>query len=167
VLEVVGLTDTDRGHGNSVLRGVSLSIHAGEIVALAGLAGAGRSETALAMFGARPATTGTVAVEGKRLLIRNVRDAIRAGIGYLPEDRKEAGLFLQMSIAENIAAASVACPVLHACRGSGAGSDRWPSSTVRDWASRVAMWTSVSKSSAAAISRRSSWPNGSCLVQRS
>jgi ABC-type sugar transport system ATPase subunit len=74
---------------------------------LAGLAGAGRTETALAIFGARQPVTGEVRIGGQRLDVGSPREAIAAGIGYLPEDRKEAGLFLELSIAANIAAANL------------------------------------------------------------
>jgi ABC-type sugar transport system ATPase subunit len=108
VLEVRNLSDGDQVRGDRVqLTGVSFSVRRGEIVALAGLAGAGRTETALAVFGARPSARGEVFVGGRPARIRHIRDAIRAGLGYLPEDRKEAGLFLEMSISANIAAASL------------------------------------------------------------
>jgi ABC-type sugar transport system ATPase subunit len=87
------------------LSDISISARAGEIVGLAGLAGAGRTELALAIFGAGPRDSGDILVDGKRVNVRSPRDAIAAGIGYVPEDRKQAGLFLDMSIADNIAAA--------------------------------------------------------------
>ena len=82
----------------------NLSMSGGEIVALAGLAGAGRTELALAIFGAAPRRSGRILVDGTPVRIGSPADAISAGIGYLPEDRREAALFLDMSIAENIAA---------------------------------------------------------------
>ncbi len=84
---------------------MSFVARAGEITAFAGLAGSGRTELAMAIFGARPRTAGDVRVAGQPMAIRSPLDGIRAGIGYLPEDRKEAGLFLEMSIAANFAAA--------------------------------------------------------------
>ncbi len=98
VLEVKGVSD-------GKLRDIHFSVSPGEIVALAGLAGAGRTELALAIFGARPISSGSIAIEGKVVPVVSPRDAIAAGIGYLPEDRKEMGLFLEMNVAENIAAA--------------------------------------------------------------
>jgi ABC-type sugar transport system ATPase subunit len=89
----------------TLLHDVSLQVHAGEIVGLAGLAGAGRTELGLAIFGAHPLAAGEVLLDGKPVHIASPRAAIAAGLGYLPEDRKDAGLFLEMSIAENIAAA--------------------------------------------------------------
>ncbi len=87
------------------LKDINISARAGEIVSLAGLAGAGRTELALAIFGAGPRDGGEILIDGRKVKVRSPHDAIAAGIGYLPEDRKEAGLFLEMSIAENIAAA--------------------------------------------------------------
>ncbi len=113
VLEVKNLSDTAADSPERVqLKDISFSVRAGEIVGLAGLAGAGRSEVALALFGARRGTEGTILVGGKILQQgsarrRCVADTIQAGIGYLPEDRKEAGLFLENTVANNIAAASL------------------------------------------------------------
>jgi ABC-type sugar transport system ATPase subunit len=91
-----------------LLRDVSFQVRAGEIVAFAGLSGAGRTETALSIFGARRVAVGRVSIAGRPLAMRSVPAAIAAGIGYLPEDRKQAGLFLDMSIAHNVAAAGLA-----------------------------------------------------------
>jgi len=100
-LEVQGLSD-DR-----LLRQISFRAHAGEITALAGLAGSGRTELAMAIFGARPITSGRVLTQGRPVAVRSPRDAIRAGIGYLPEDRKEAGLFLDLSLPANFGVAAL------------------------------------------------------------
>jgi len=96
VLEVRGLTD-----GRKV-KSSSLTLHAGEIVGLAGLVGAGRTELARLIFGADPRTGGEVRLMGRPVNIRSPVDAIRAGIGYVPENRKEQGLFLEMTARENI-----------------------------------------------------------------
>ncbi len=98
-IEVRGLHDGLR------LQDVSFVARAGEITAFAGLAGSGRTELAMSVFGARPMTAGEVRMGGRPVTIRCPLDAIRAGIGYLPEDRKEAGLFLEMTVAANFAAA--------------------------------------------------------------
>ncbi len=82
----------------------SFSVHAGEIVCLAGLVGSGRSETCEVVFGARPRTGGTVRLKGTPMRFSGPWDAIAAGIGMMPEDRKEAGLFLSHSVADNISA---------------------------------------------------------------
>ena len=86
-------------------KSVSFSAWSGEILAFAGLAGAGRTELARTIFGADAPSGGEVRIHGKAVRIRSPRDAMAAGMGYLPEDRKELGLFLDMTIAENIAAA--------------------------------------------------------------
>jgi ABC-type sugar transport system ATPase subunit len=100
-LEIQGLSD------RALLREISFQVHAGQITALAGLAGSGRTELALAIFGARPITAGRILIQGRLVRVRSPREAIRAGIGYLPEDRKEAGLFLEMGLAANFGAASL------------------------------------------------------------
>jgi ABC-type sugar transport system ATPase subunit len=81
--------------------GVSLSVRSGEILGLAGLVGAGRSEVAQAIFGLDPAATGKVFVRGKELPLGSVSAALRAGLGLLPEDRKRLGLVLTMNCREN------------------------------------------------------------------
>lgn len=85
---------------------VDLSVRAGEIVGLAGLVGSGRTELARAIIGADPAR-GTVRVAGRHLRRRSPRSARRAGLAYLPEDRKDQGLLLNRSIRENIGLASL------------------------------------------------------------
>ena len=80
---------------------VSFAVHAGEVVGLSGLVGAGRSEIAQALFGLDAAATGEVYVRGKRAGIRSARDAMRHGIGFVPEDRKRQGLVLSMRAREN------------------------------------------------------------------
>src|SRR5690606_29604704 len=74
------------------IKDVSFSVRKGEILGLAGLMGAGRTEVARAIFGADPVEAGEVLVHGKPVTIRRPQDAVRAGIGYLSEDRKQFGL---------------------------------------------------------------------------
>lgn len=81
---------------------VSLDVRAGEIVGIAGLVGAGRSELARAVFGADRRDTGVIAVDGRRRRIRSPRDAVRAGIAMLPESRKDQGLLMGASIRRNV-----------------------------------------------------------------
>src|SRR5215216_6785150 len=83
------------------LHDVDLEVRAGEIVGLAGLAGAGRTEVARALFGVEPFTAGVVELNGKPIRIRSPRQAIRAGIGFLTEDRKLEGLILPQSVRDN------------------------------------------------------------------
>jgi ribose transport system ATP-binding protein len=89
------------GDGRKV-QPTDLVLRAGEIVGLAGLVGAGRTELSRLIFGADPKTSGEVFLNGKKLDIRAPGDAIAAGIGYVPEDRKDQGLFLEMSSGKNI-----------------------------------------------------------------
>ncbi|MFI5232506.1 MAG: sugar ABC transporter ATP-binding protein [Gemmatimonadales bacterium] len=81
---------------------VSFSLRAGEVLGLAGLVGAGRSEIAKALFGLDPNVTGSVAVHGAPTRIRSARDAMRLGIGLVPEDRKVEGLVLSMGSLSNV-----------------------------------------------------------------
>jgi ABC-type sugar transport system ATPase subunit len=90
-----------RGGGVGKLRDIDLEVRAGEIVGLAGLAGAGRTEVARALFGVDPFTAGVVELNGKPIRIRSPRQAIRAGIGFLTEDRKLEGLVLPQSVRDN------------------------------------------------------------------
>lgn len=100
------LSVRDIGDGRRV-HGCSLDVHAGEVLGIAGLVGSGRTELARLIFGADPKTTGSVTLEGRELAIGKPRDAMDAGIAYLTEDRKGLGLFLDMSISENINVAVV------------------------------------------------------------
>lgn len=81
---------------------ISFELHRGEILGIAGLVGAGRTELAEAIFGACPPESGGIIFLGDRVTIRNPQKAIKLGIGMVPEDRHEAGLILTMSIRENI-----------------------------------------------------------------
>ena len=85
---------------------ISLSVRQGEIVGLAGLVGAGRTETARAIFGADPIRSGTIWVKGERQKISSPIDAIRAGIGLVPEDRKQQALFLSLAVRANLTMAA-------------------------------------------------------------
>jgi ribose transport system ATP-binding protein len=85
----------------------SLTLRRGEILGIAGLLGSGRSELARAIFGVDPKAEGAIFLDGMPVEINSSRRAIEHGIGYLPEDRKAAGLFLEMSIKSNIEAAVI------------------------------------------------------------
>jgi len=86
---------------------ISFNVRAGEVVGFAGLVGAGRTEVMRAIFGADAADSGEIRKNGQIVTVRNPRDAIARGIAYLPEDRKEQGLVLSMSGAENVVMASL------------------------------------------------------------
>jgi ABC-type sugar transport system ATPase subunit len=86
----------------SKFRDISFAVNKGEVLGLFGLVGAGRSEVAHAIFGSCPADSGSIYVEGKQVAIRKPKDALRLGIGLVPEDRKLLGLNMQASVAHNI-----------------------------------------------------------------
>ena len=86
----------------SLLKNISFSVRRGERLGIAGLVGAGRTETARAIFGADRMEKGEIYLNGKLLHITSPADAIKEGIAYLPEDRKQLGLFLNMSVKDNL-----------------------------------------------------------------
>jgi ribose transport system ATP-binding protein len=86
---------------------VNFSLHTGEIVGLTGLVGAGRTEVARAIFGADAIDAGQISLGGQSVTISSPRDAIQRGIGLLTEDRKNQGLVLGMSVAENTTLANL------------------------------------------------------------
>lgn len=100
VLEVKGLT-------NKNIKNISLYVRKGEIVGLSGLAGSGRTETVRAIFGADPHTSGKIFVDGREVGITSPNQAIKYGIGLLPENRKIQGAVLSMSVKENISLANL------------------------------------------------------------
>jgi ABC-type sugar transport system ATPase subunit len=87
--------------------GVSFTLQAGEVLGVAGLVGAGRSEVAQALFGLDPHATGTVRVAGREVRIGSPREAMQAGVGLVPEDRKRQGLVLSMTAAANTTLATL------------------------------------------------------------
>jgi len=99
VLAVRGLTTED-----AAVQNASFEVRAGEIVGVAGLVGCGKSELALALGGAIR-STGTVEVHGRPLNLRSPRDAIGAGIGFVPEDRKRSAILPTRSVQHNLSAA--------------------------------------------------------------
>jgi ribose transport system ATP-binding protein len=86
---------------------LNFAVHAGEIVGVAGLVGAGRTELLRVLFGIDPAEGGVVRVAGRPVSLRSALDAIRAGLALAPEDRKEQGLILEMAVRHNISLASL------------------------------------------------------------
>jgi len=91
----------------SKLRGVTIEVHKGEILGVAGLLGSGRTETARAIFGAAPAEGGTIQLGGKPFEPHKPDDAIEAGIGFLSEDRKAEGIIPELSVRENLTLAAL------------------------------------------------------------
>lgn len=97
VLSVEGLGCKASGVNN-----VNLNVRAGEVVGLAGLVGAGRTELARVLFGITPADSGTISLNGRNVTIQSPRQAVNNGIAYVPEDRRKHGVILEMPIAANI-----------------------------------------------------------------
>ena len=91
----------DRLYRAGVFSDISFEVRAGEIVALSGLVGAGRTEVARAIFGIDRYDSGTVTVGGKKLKAHSPQAAISAGIGFVPEDRRKQGLVMELSVARN------------------------------------------------------------------
>ncbi len=101
VLEVKNL------NAGKMVQDVSFKLHKGEILGFSGLMGAGRTETARALFGADPVDSGEIYINGEKVTINSPRDAVRAGIGYLSEDRKRYGCVVQKTVAENTTMATM------------------------------------------------------------
>ena len=101
VLKVEGLSS------GKLFKDVSFSVRAGEVLGVAGLMGAGRTEIMQAIFGSLKKDVGKIYIDGKEVHIKNPRQAIAAGIGFVTEDRKTEGLLLEKSIAENIEIANL------------------------------------------------------------
>jgi rhamnose transport system ATP-binding protein len=102
VLELRGLGCLDSG-----VSGVNLSVRAGEIMGLAGLVGAGRTELARILFGLTPADTGEVRLRGRNVTIDSPARAVELGIAYVPEDRRRHGVILDMAVAPNASLATL------------------------------------------------------------
>jgi ABC-type sugar transport system ATPase subunit len=101
LLSVTGLSTPE------LLHHISLKLHAGEIVGLGGLMGAGRTELCRAIFGLDPISTGTVEVAGRPVTLRTPRQAVAAGIALIPEDRQRTGLARELPIAWNVTMANL------------------------------------------------------------
>ncbi|WP_435104639.1 sugar ABC transporter ATP-binding protein [Arhodomonas sp. AD133] len=101
------LLEVDDLHVPALGRRVSFTVRAGEIVGMAGLVGAGRTETVRAVFGADGPSSGTVRMHGRPVRIRDPRDAVRAGISLATEDRKQQGLVLEMGCDVNVSLATL------------------------------------------------------------
>jgi rhamnose transport system ATP-binding protein len=111
---------------------ISLEVRAGEVVALAGLVGSGRSEVARAIFGIDRYDAGSVEISGRRLRGGSPTEAMRAGIGFVPEDRRQQGLVMDLSTARNIALAS-----MRRLQRFGLIPGRRERAFARDWADRL------------------------------
>ncbi len=101
ILRAENITTKDK------LKDCSITVRKGEILGLAGLMGAGRTELARAIYGADPIVSGTITLDGKVIQIKRPSDAVKHRIGLLPEDRKEHGLVMGMSVRENVSLANL------------------------------------------------------------
>jgi simple sugar transport system ATP-binding protein len=129
VLQVEGLTRPGE------YEGVSLNIRRGEILGLTGRLGAGRTELALTLFGMAPASAGSIRLDGETLSLRSNRQAIRAGIAYVSEDRLSLGLVQPQSIGDN----TVAAVLDHLLGPSHLIDPGKRGALIRDWISKLAV----------------------------
>ena len=138
VLSVRGLTrrGTEQDPEKEVLTDVSFDLHRGEILGLAGLVGAGRTELVRTIFGADRRVSGDIILDGQPINITSPADAIAAGIGLLPEDRKAQGLILGMAVRENMS-----LPNLDALTSAGFVRRGEESATVQDYVRRFTIRT--------------------------
>ena len=141
VLSVEGLTSA------GVFHDVTFDVRAGEIVGLAGLVGAGRSEIARAVFGVDHYDSGTVTMNGERVAPHNPRAAIRSGMAFVPEDRRKQGLVTEASVARNVAGV-----IRGALSRAGILTDRAESRAAAPWAARLEVKTNALDMSAATMS---------------
>ncbi len=141
VLEVVGLQRA------GVFHDVSFEVRAGEIVALAGLVGAGRSEIARAVFGVDAYDAGTVRLGGTEVSGHDPRAAIRAGMAFVPEDRRQQGLVTESSVARNVAGV-----IRRRLSTAGLITGRAENKAAGPWAGRLEVKTSALDMSAATMS---------------
>jgi ribose transport system ATP-binding protein len=128
-------------------RTVSLTVRKGEILGLAGLIGAGRTELARAIFGIDPLLGGTVSLDGRQITVRSPGEAIAHGIFLVPEDRKRSGLLLDLSIAENIC-----LPDLDGCARNGLVRDEAIAETAKRQKERLGIRTPDVRAEAGALS---------------
>jgi ribose transport system ATP-binding protein len=127
--EILSVEGLQFGAGKAPL---SFTLRRGEILGLAGLVGAGRTEAVRALFGADPRLAGRVRVADRDVRIRSPRDAIAAGLGFVPEDRKLQGLLLEMAVDVNISLAGLKRAVR-----LGFLNTRWEADTARRYAERL------------------------------
>jgi rhamnose transport system ATP-binding protein len=132
VLDVRGLTSA------GIFRDVTFQVRAGEIVGLAGLVGAGRSEIARAVFGIDKYDAGSVRLNGKDVPAHNPRAAIRAGVGFIPEDRRQQGLVTESSVARNVAGV-----IRRGLSKGGLLTSRAENAAASPWAARLEVKTSA------------------------
>jgi rhamnose transport system ATP-binding protein len=126
------LLNVERLTREGVFTDISFTVRAGEIVALAGLVGSGRSEVARAVFGIDRYDAGTVTLRGHALRRGSPTAAMSAGLGFVPEDRRQQGLVMEMSVQQNVALAS-----MHSLRRGGLIRAAAEHALAADWATRL------------------------------
>jgi rhamnose transport system ATP-binding protein len=141
VLQVSGLTST------GVFHDVSFEVRSGEIVGLAGLVGAGRSEIARAVFGVDGYQSGQVRLAGQPVPRRNPRAAIRSGMAFIPEDRRKQGLVIEASVSRNVAGV-----IRTRLARGGLLTQRSENAASSPWASRLEVKTNALDANAATMS---------------
>jgi rhamnose transport system ATP-binding protein len=141
VLEVRGLNRA------GVFHDIDLEVRAGEIVGLAGLVGAGRSEVARAVFGVDPYDSGTVTIGGARVRHHDPRSSIRAGMAFIPEDRRKQGLVIDASVTRNVAGV-----IRRSVAKAGLLTTTMENRAAGPWASRLEVKTSALDMTAATMS---------------
>jgi ABC-type sugar transport system ATPase subunit len=129
LLRVEGMT------APGVVEDASFTLREGELLGIAGLVGAGRTELMRLIFGADAAASGTVSLRGEELSIRSPRDAMAAGLALLPEDRKEQGAVLDFSVRKNVTLTTM--PRFRVARGVPMPSERRERATTRDYVQRL------------------------------
>jgi ABC-type sugar transport system ATPase subunit len=129
LLRVEGMT------APGVVEDASFTLREGELLGIAGLVGAGRTELVRMIFGADPSTAGTVSLRGEELSINSPRDAMAAGLALLPEDRKEQGAVLDFSVRKNVTLTTM--PRFRMARGVPVPNERRERATTRDYVERL------------------------------
>ena len=163
VLVASGLTAASDAPG--AVRDVSFALRAGEIVGLAGIVGAGRTEIARMIFGLEPIGAGALRLESQPYRPRSPADAIARRVALVPEDRQRLGVFPDLSVAENFAIPK-STPTASAARSTGGASGFGSSSSRPPSTCGPRVSKRPSRPCPAAISRRSCWPAGSRSLRR-
>jgi rhamnose transport system ATP-binding protein len=130
-----------------VFHDIDLEVRAGEIVGLAGLVGAGRSEVARAVFGVDPYDSGSVSISGRTVRRHDPRSAIRAGMAFIPEDRRKQGLVIDSSVTRNVAGV-----IRRGIAKAGLVTSAMENRAAAPWASRLEVKTSALDMTAATMS---------------
>ncbi len=166
VLKVAALSARD-DRGLPAVRGVSLTVHEGEIVGVCGVEGNGQTELTECIMGMRPQTGGSVTLNGKSITNLDPRAIRGMGVSWIPEDRLRTGLSEQATVTENLLVASSACrrSAFSACITANATRAATPKSSPPSSTSAPAGWTSPGAVSAAATCKRPFSPANSASIR--